>query len=84
MAIPYYPKMGNTGYDVQSYDVDLKYSRSGKVKTTTVIDAVADTDGGAPAPGPDLAAFNLDFRGPDITDLEVDGETALSTETARS
>ncbi len=76
---PYYPKMGNTGYDVQSYDVDLKYSRSGKVTATTVIEAVADTDGGAPAKGPDLAAFNLDFRGPEITGLEVDGEPALSS-----
>ncbi|HYH60874.1 MAG TPA: M1 family metallopeptidase, partial [Solirubrobacterales bacterium] len=74
---PYYPKMGNTGYDVQSYDVDLKYGRSGKVTTTTVIEAVADTDEGAPASGPKMAAFNLDFRGPGITGLEVEGEPAL-------
>ena len=74
---PYYPKMGNTGYDVQSYDVDLKYGRSGKVTTTTVIEAVADTDEGAPASGPKMAAFNLDFRGPRITGLEVEGEPAL-------
>lgn len=74
---PYYPKMGNTGYDARSYDVNLKYKRSGRVKSTTVIDAVADTDDGAPAKGPDMVAFHLDFRGPDITRIEVDGSKAL-------
>ena len=74
---PYYPKMGNTGYGVEHYDVDLRFSRSGKVKTTTTISAAADTDGGDPAKGPDLIAFNLDFRGPDVTRVEVDGKPAL-------
>ena len=48
---PYYPRMGNTGYDVQSYDVDLAYKRSGKIKAKTTIQAVADTDGGDPETG---------------------------------
>jgi len=73
---PYYPKMGNTGYDVQSYDVDLRYQSSGKVKSTTTIDAVADTDDGAPPPGLPLAGFNLDFRGPEVTELTVNGVDA--------
>src|SRR5687768_12729988 len=80
---PYYPKMGNTGYDVQSYDVDLRYSRSGKVTSTTVIEAIADTDGGAPSKGPDMARFNLDFRGPGVTEVAVDGEAALSSRTGQ-
>ena len=76
---PYYPKMGNTGYDVQSYDVDLKYKRSGKIKARTTIDAVADTDGGAPAAGLALSGFDLDYRGPEVTGLTVnDNETVFS------
>jgi aminopeptidase N len=70
---PYYPKMGNTGYDVESYDIDLRYRRSGSVETETIVRARADTDSGAPQPGPDLASFNLDFRGPTVTELEVNG-----------
>jgi aminopeptidase N len=74
---PYYPKMGNTGYDVQSYDVDLKYKRSGKIQARMTIAAVADTDGGAPAAGPLLGGFDLDFRGPKVTKLTVNGVDAL-------
>jgi aminopeptidase N len=70
---PYYPKMGNTGYDVESYDVNLKYQRSGKIKAKTTIQAVADTDGGAPSPGPGLVQFDLDYRGPRVTRIEIDG-----------
>lgn len=78
---PYYPKMGNTGYDVSSYDVRLKYKRSGKVETKTEIAAVADTDEGAPALGLPLGRFDLDFRGPKVTQLEVNGtESAFDRE----
>jgi aminopeptidase N len=76
---PYYPRMGNTGYDVQSYDVALRYRASGVVTTTTEISAVADTDSGAPAPGEPLGSFHLDFRGPTIIGLEVDGIEASYT-----
>jgi aminopeptidase N len=72
----YYPKMGNTGYDVQFYEVDLKYMRSGKIRARTAIQAVADTDGGSPATGLPLGGFNLDFRGPSVTQLSVDGSDA--------
>ena len=73
---PYYPKMGNTGYDAQSYDVQIKYKRSGKIQARTTIQAVADTDGGAPPPGPLLGGFDLDFRGPKVTNVTVDGADA--------
>ena len=82
---PYYPKMGNTGYDVQSYDVELKYKRSGKIKAKTTIEAVADTDGGDPGTGGTFCQFDLDFRGPKVTKIEVDGtESRTSRAKARS
>ena len=70
---PYYPRMGNTGYDVQSYDVDLAYKRSGKIKAKTTIQAVADTDGGDPGTGENLFQLDLDYRGPKVTKIRVDG-----------
>ncbi|MDQ3730217.1 MAG: M1 family peptidase, partial [Actinomycetota bacterium] len=73
---PYYPKMGNTGYDVQAYDVRLYYKRSGKVQSKTVIEAVADTDDGASSAGAPIRRFDLDFRGPRIRGLNVNGEAA--------
>jgi aminopeptidase N len=76
---PYYPKMGNTGYDVQNYDVDIRFRNSGVVKSWTTIDAVVDTDNGSPAPGPPMSSFHLDFRGPTITLLEVNGLDASYT-----
>ncbi len=69
----YYPKMGNTGYGVLSYDVDLAYKRSGKIKAKTTIQAVADTDGGDPGTGNDLFQLDLDYRGPTVTKIQVDG-----------
>ena len=78
---PYYPKMGNTGYDVSEYDVDLRFQRSGTVKSETLISAVADTDEGSPGIGPPLGSFHLDFRGPKVTRLEVNGlEASYSRE----
>jgi aminopeptidase N len=73
---PYYPKMGNTGYNAQSYDVKLRYHRSGKVKTRTTMQAVADTDAGDPGTGLPLDVFDLDFRGPDVTGVTVNGSEA--------
>lgn len=76
---PYYPKMGNTGYDATSYDFDIVWNRSGRVKAITTMSATADTDEGAGAVGPSLARFNLDFRGPQVTSLTVDGQPATFT-----
>ena len=81
---PYYPKMGNTGYDVQSYDVDLKYRRSGKVTATTTIQAIADTDGGAPGPGPDWLRSTSTFAARASPDLDGRRKPALSSRKDRS
>lgn len=72
----YFPKMGNTGYDVQHYDVKLRYRESRQVRATTLVEAVADTDGGNPEAGAPMDRFDLDFRGPKVTLLEVNGQKA--------
>lgn len=64
---PYYPTLGNTGYDVDHYDIDLTFTPPSTITATLTVDAVA-TD--------DLAVFNLDFTGFDITELTVDGHDA--------
>jgi aminopeptidase N len=65
---PYYPTAGNGGYDVQSYDISLDIDpMSGHVVGDTTVTATALDD---------LAAFYLDFSGPDITGVEVDGHAA--------
>jgi aminopeptidase N len=68
--------MGNGGYDVTSYDVFLAYQESGSVRSSTKIESVADTDGGTPASGLPLGRFNLDFRGPEVVQVLVDGAPA--------
>lgn len=73
---PYFPKMGNGGYDASTYDVLISYRASGKVRSATTMTAVADTDEGAPSAGPAMNRFNLDFRGPEVTQVRVDGEAA--------
>jgi aminopeptidase N len=65
---PYYPRSGNGGYDVDAYDIALRYRpRSHRAVATTAIAATA-TQG--------LTRFNLDFRGPEISELTVDGQPA--------
>jgi aminopeptidase N len=62
---PTYPGLGNAGYDVQHYDIDLVWRpESGEIGVVTEIEAIA-TD--------DLAEYNLDFHGFDIERLAVDG-----------
>ncbi|MEA2025048.1 MAG: M1 family metallopeptidase [Actinomycetota bacterium] len=60
----FYPGLGNGGYDVQHYDLDLTYEASGAVESDVVVTAVATQN---------LSGFNLDFVGWEITDLTVDG-----------
>jgi aminopeptidase N len=66
----YYPQLGNRGYDVQHYtlDLDADVARN-TISATITIEAVATTD---------LAAFNLDFVSPQmaINRLLIDGEPA--------
>ncbi len=65
----FFPKAGNGGYQVDRYDVDLRYRASGRVRVIEVIEAEA-------TPGPGLSSFNLDFRGPRIKVVKVNGAPA--------
>ena len=70
---PFFPKAGNGGYDVANYDLELRYSPgSRRLVATAEITATATQD---------LSAFDLDFRGPRVTSLMVDG---VDAEFARS
>ncbi|MEU4674617.1 M1 family metallopeptidase [Amycolatopsis sp. NPDC023774] len=63
---PYFPDMGNGGYDVSHYDIRLAFNPETKaINATTTILATATQD---------LSRFDLDFRGPlKISRLSVDG-----------
>jgi aminopeptidase N len=63
----YYPGLGNGGYDVQHYDLELTYDADGSVEADVVITAAATQN---------LSGFNLDFVGWEIDDLAVDGNDA--------
>lgn len=74
---PLFPLSGNGGYDVERYRADLRYNRNGKVRAQITIHARVDSaDDGPGGGGPALARFNLDFRGPKIKSLRVDGSQA--------
>jgi hypothetical protein len=65
---PFYPWMGNGGYDVQDYAASLRLSTDFIVEEGSVtIEAVATQD---------LSAFNLDFGQPKVTAVNVGGLTA--------
>jgi aminopeptidase N len=63
----FFPKSGNGGYEVDHYDVTLKYDpKKNRLKpgtNTSVIATVTQPDG--------LTRFDLDYRGPEITELDV-------------
>ncbi len=67
----YFPTLGNGGYDVQHYDLDLDLDG----------DAGAISDGRATitalATLPRLCAFNLDFEGLTVDAITVDGQPAI-------
>lgn len=68
---PLFPKAGNGGYDVASYDAKLRYKlKQNKLVATTKIKAKVKT------PGNELGRFDLDFRGPKITSLRVNRKKA--------
>ncbi len=65
---PYFPRAGNGGYEVSHYDISLRYAPGSKhIHARTKIAATA-TQG--------LSRFDLDFRGPRISELLVDGQEA--------
>ncbi|MFJ8577948.1 M1 family metallopeptidase [Micromonospora sp. NPDC093277] len=68
---PYFPDQGNGGYDVQHYDLDFSYDPATRfMDATATITAVATQD---------LDQFNLDFRGPEISSLTVNGHAHAFT-----
>ncbi|PZG15644.1 metallopeptidase [Micromonospora craterilacus] len=63
---PYFPDQGNGGYDVQHYDLNFSYDPATRfMNATATITALATQD---------LDQFNLDFRGPEISSLTVNGK----------
>ncbi len=64
----YYPALGNGGYDVSHYDLDLFYNPSANVLDGTVVVTATATQ--------DLSRFNLDFSGFEINELLVDAVPA--------
>lgn len=65
---PYFPGLGNGGYDVTHYDLSVEVSpASGRLRGTAVITARATQD---------LSAFNLDLAGLDVRSATVEGRPA--------
>lgn len=66
---PYFPTLGNGGYDVAHYDIALEYDPAGtEIDATTVMTSKATQD---------LSRFDLDFRDAlDIVSIEVGGGEA--------
>jgi aminopeptidase N len=65
-----FPTLGNGGYDVQHYDLDLRYATSAPsqpVDGTVTILARATQD---------LSRFDLDFAGKSVGGVSVNGQTA--------
>ncbi len=65
---PYYAGLGNGGYDVESYDLDIEW-----LPDDGVIDATATVTF---VPTIDLDTFNLDLEGLTVTSVSVDGDPA--------
>ena len=66
---PYFPLLGNSGYDVQHSTLDLELDVAGSAiaAARSTIDAVALLN---------LCTFNLDFRGLEIDSITVDAQPA--------
>jgi aminopeptidase N len=59
------PKRGNGGYDVDNYDIDLRWRAATRtIVATTAIKATATQD---------LSAFNLELQDLEVRDITVDG-----------
>src|ERR1700733_11621820 len=68
-----YPLNGNGGYDVQNYDLSLKYAQKDpaqQVSGDVTISAVATQS---------LSRFDLDFGGDSVAQVAVDGRPAHFT-----
>ena len=63
-----YPQLGNGGYDVQHYHIDLRFDpEEGLINAITHIDAIAAQD---------LSSFNLDFYGLEVSSVKVNDQVA--------
>src|SRR5262245_9685136 len=70
---PYFPELGNGGYDVQSYTIALEVDPSTNTVTgTTTIEATATES---------LLTFNLDFQGLTIDSIIVEDAPTTYTRT---
>ncbi|MFF4772364.1 M1 family metallopeptidase [Microtetraspora fusca] len=68
---PYFADQGNGGFDVRHYDIAFTYDPATRhMDAVTTITAVATQD---------LDQFDLDFRGPEISELKVDKHPAAFT-----
>ncbi|MFE9735939.1 M1 family metallopeptidase [Streptomyces sp. NPDC005863] len=65
---PYFPKLGNGGYDVTHYGLTLGYDPDSRHLTGT-----ADITARATK---NLSSFNLDLKGLDVSDITVEGKAA--------
>ncbi|MGA9102744.1 MAG: hypothetical protein WB409_11995, partial [Aeromicrobium sp.] len=65
-----FPRVGTSTYDVKHYAIDLTYAEDGSVRTRTTITANARHP---------LASFALDYVGPTIDKVTVDGTRAKVT-----
>ena len=72
---PYFPGLGNGGYDVAHYDLAIDWSAD-----AGTIDAHAEID---LTPTEALTSFNLDLVGLDVAAITVDGVTAGFTRAGR-
>lgn len=65
---PYYPLMGNGGYDVQHYTIEMTVDvAQNRIDATTTIEVRATQA---------LSAFDLDFTGPPVSRVTVDSAAA--------
>jgi aminopeptidase N len=69
----YFPAMGNTGYDVAHYDLDLDYDPTTKALAATAVIKAATV--GAP-----LSSFSLDLRDLTASSVTVGGRPAAVTQ----
>ncbi|MCH7740304.1 MAG: hypothetical protein IIC93_09190, partial [Chloroflexi bacterium] len=68
---PVFPSLGNGGYDVSHYDLDLDIDPG-----ANTLDGVATITVNATA---NLLSFNFDFAGPAVSTVEVNDEPAMFT-----
>jgi aminopeptidase N len=72
---PYFPTYGNGGYDVQHYDLAIRYAPARDLlRGTATIEALATQD---------LSCFSLDLKGLKVRSVEVDGVAAERSRTAQ-